>query len=203
MTDVLTALFGSKARVRILRLFLLNTDVSFTTSEIAKRTQIPSVDVQKEMRMLERIDFVHVRRMKGRKKYRANEDFALREDLLALLTRATVTPEHQSLMQVEKIGEVHLALVSGIFLNYTKARADIFIVANDVSRARLTKWIRALEAETGREVSYVLLTMEEYKYRLNMTDRFLRDFLQGPYDEVVNKMPQFKRAVSTLRRPRT
>ncbi len=202
MTDILTALFGSKARVRVLRLFLLNPDTQFTTAAIAERTQIASVDVQREMRMLERIDFVKVRRLKGRKHYRANDDFALRDQLMTLLTHATVTPECQALTQVVKIGEVHLALVSGMFLNYTKARADLFIVANDVSRTRLTKWIKALEAEMGREVRYVLLTMEEYKYRLNMTDRFLRDFLQGPYDEIINTLPHFKRTTNALKRRR-
>lgn len=200
MTDVLTALFGSKARVRVLRLFLLNTETAFTTAEIAERTQVSSTDVQKEMRVFERIGFVKVRRVKGKKYYCANEDFELRDDLMTLLTRATVTPECQSLAQVDKIGEVHLVLASGIFLNYTKARADLFIVANDVSRSRLTKWVRSVEAETGREVSYVLLTMDEYKYRVNMTDRFLQDFLQGPYDEVINKMPQFARVAKGLRR---
>ncbi len=202
MIDILTALFGSKARVRILRLFLLNPDIQFTTTDIAMRTQITSVDVQREMRMAERIAFVKVRRLKGRKHYRMNDDFALRDQLMALLTHATVTPECQVLTQVAKIGEVHLALASGIFLNYTKARADLFIVANDVSRARLMKWIKALEAEMGREVRYVLLTMEEYKYRLNMTDRFLRDFLQGPYDEIINTIPHFKRTTNALKRRR-
>ncbi len=200
MSDVLTSLFGSKARVRVLRILLFNEGAQFTVAEIAKRTQINSLDVRREMRMLERIDFAKARRVKKRKYYSVNEDFPLKDELTALFARATVTPECKSLAQVEKIGDVHLALVSGIFLNYTKARADIFIVANDVSRTRLKKWISTLEAETGREVSYVLLTMEEYKYRINMSDRFLQDFLQGPYDEIVNKMPHFKRTVSAIKR---
>ena len=124
----------------------------------------------------------------------------LRDDLLTLLARATVTPECRALTQVDKIGEVHLALVSGIFLNYTKARADVFIVANEVSRVKLSRWIKMLEAEMGREVRYVLLTQEEFKYRLNMTDRFLQDFLDGPYDTIVNRVPQFKRVVRAMRK---
>jgi len=78
-TDTLTALFGSKTRVRVLRLFLLNPDTQFTTAEIVARTQMSSVDVQREMRMLERITFVKVRRVKGKKHYRANKDFPLRD----------------------------------------------------------------------------------------------------------------------------
>lgn len=198
MIDILTTLFGSKARVRVLRLFLLNASTVFTTKQIAQRTQVASIDVQREMRMLERIEFVTVCRIKGKKHYRANDKFSLREDLMTLLTRVTIAPDCQSLLRVEKIGEVHLALVSGIFLNYTKARADVFIVANDVSHARLLRWIKALEAEMGQEVRYVLLTVEEFKYRLNMTDRFLRDFLSAPYDTVLNRMPQFSRSVGGL-----
>jgi hypothetical protein len=200
MSDLLTALFGSKARVRVLRLFLLNADTSFGVAEIAEKTQLPSREIQKELRMLERIDFVKARRTKRRKIYALNEEFPLREDLLVLLTHATVSPEYAALKRIEKIGEVHLALISGAFLNYTKARTDMFIVVNNVSRKRLANWIRALEAEMGREICYVLMTLDEFRYRVNMTDRFLRDFLEGPYDVVVDQIPQFKRVVSGLRK---
>ncbi len=200
MIDVLAGLFGSKARVRLLRLFCFNPTLALSSSAIAERAQCAADDVRRELRVLERIGFVKARRVKNRKVYSANEDFVLRGALIDLLMRATVTAECAALQGVARIGEVHLALASGIFLNYTKARADVFIVANNVSRARLQRWIAALEAEVGREVRYVLMNLDEYKYRLNMTDRFLRDFFHGPYDEIINTIPHFKRSLRALAR---
>lgn len=200
MIDTLASLFGSVARLRLLRLFLWNQDTPFSVAEIADKTMVSSAEVQRELRVLERIEFVKSRKTKGRRIYRAVPDFPLRDGLLGLVGTATVTPECKTLTQIGRIGDVHLALVSGIFINFTKARADLFVVANDVSRAQLTKVMKSLEAEVGREVSYVLLSLEEFRYRINMTDRFLQDFLQGPYEEVVNNIPQFKRLVSATRR---
>ncbi len=202
MTDLLAGLFGSTARVRVLRLFCFNEDATFTAAQVAQRTQCSPQHVRRELRMLQRIGMITSKSVRGarHKVYQTQKDFPLLDDITTLLSRATVTTECATLKRVSTIGEVHLALASGIFLNYTKARADLFIVANAVSRARLQRFITALEAEVGREVRYVLMNMEEYKYRMNMTDRFLRDFLHAPYDEVVNTIPHFKRALRSLAR---
>ena len=39
------------------------------------------------------------------------------------------------------------------------------------------------------------MNTDEFKYRLDMLDRFLIDFLEGPYSEIVNKIPGLKRFV--------
>ncbi len=197
---VLETLFGSKARVRIMRFFLLNPELVLPSREVAQKVLLPAASVRKELAVMERIGFVKSRKRGGIKTYMANLDFPFRGELTALFARETVAPECRSLKRLSSIGDVHLALIGGIFLNYTKARADLFIVANDVSRTRLNKVIKALEAEVGKEIRYVVLSTEELKYRINMTDRFLRDFFTSPHNEVINKMPQFRRIVAKLRR---
>jgi hypothetical protein len=52
-----------------------------------------------------------------------------------------------------------------------------------------------LEAEVGREIRFVLMNSEEL-LRLNMLDRFFIEFLEGPYEEVTNKVPELKRFIS-------
>jgi len=60
--------------------------------------------------------------------------------------------------------------------------------------------VKNLEAEIGREVSYVMMSSEEFKYRMDMMDRFLMDFMEGPHDEIINKIPKLKRFISGLKR---
>ena len=197
---ILESLFGSKARVRLLRFFLLNTDLELTSRQIAEKALLPTSAVRKELNLMEKTGFVKSRKVGGKKVFSAEESFPFRDELLALFARETVAPECKGLRKIETIGDVYLAAISGIFLNYAKARVDLFIVANDVSRAKLAKAVRALEAEVGKEIRYVVLSTEEFKYRVNMTDRFLRDFFAGAHDEVINKMPQLKRVLRKLRK---
>ena len=74
------------------------------------------------------------------------------------------------------------------------------LVVNNVSRPKLKNLMSNIEAEVGREISYVLMNNEEFKYRLDMLDRFLLDFLEGPHDELVNKIPRLKLFISGLKK---
>jgi hypothetical protein len=54
----------------------------------------------------------------------------------------------------------------------------------------------SLESEIGKEISFVLMTMEEFKYRLNMLDKFILEFLEGPHEEIINKISGLKRFIA-------
>ena len=58
MSEILETLFGSKARTRILRFFLLNPDKEYRVTEIAKKNMILSGAVRKEIKELKKIKFL-------------------------------------------------------------------------------------------------------------------------------------------------
>jgi hypothetical protein len=66
--------------------------------------------------------------------------------------------------------------------------ADLFIVGDDVDKAKLAKFLKALEAETGSEIRFGLMEKDEFKYRYDMFDRFLRVLLEGPHRKIINKL---------------
>jgi hypothetical protein len=74
------------------------------------------------------------------------------------------------------------------------------LVVNNINRAKLRQAITYLEAEVGKEIRFVLMNSEELHYRLNMLDRFFIEFLEGPYEEVVNKVAELKRFVAGIRK---
>ena len=57
-TDVLNKLFGTPARVRIMRLFLLNNEQGFLPKDISKKTKANQSAVRKELNLLANIDFI-------------------------------------------------------------------------------------------------------------------------------------------------
>ena len=200
MSQILETIFGSRAKTRLLRFFLLNPEQEYGFSEIIGKNMIRGSEAKREIRSLKRIKFIQERVKKRKKFYILNLNFPFYPELRNLIVKSNIYPQCRSLGRVKGIGDVKLALVSGVFLNYPKSKADVLIVANNVSRGKLKNLINNLEAEIGKEVSYVLMTSDELKYRLNMMDRFILGFLESPHDEVINKIPGLRRFIDNLKR---
>jgi hypothetical protein len=200
MSEILETLFGSKAKARLLRFFLQNPDQENSLTEVSRKNLLGSDAVRKELNVLKSIKFIYERTKKGKKLYYLNRDFPFYPELRSLIIKSNIYPQCKSLGRVKNIGDVKLALISGVFLNYARGKADVLLVANHVSRSKLNNLIKNLEAEIGKEISFVIMNNDEFQYRLNMMDRFLLDFLEGPHDEIVNKMPKLKRFIAGLKR---
>ncbi len=195
MSEILEVLFGSKAKTRILRFFLLNSDKEYNIPEIAGKNMLSTAAVRKEINDLKKIKFLIEKVRKGVKYYTLDHEFCFHSELKSLFAKSTASPETGSLSKLKNIGDVKLALVSGIFLNYPKSKVDMVLVANNVSRTKLKSVMNGLEAEVGKEVSFVLMNSEEFKYRLDMLDRFLLDFMEGTHLELIDKIPGLKRFI--------
>ena len=195
MSEILETLLGSKAKTRILRFFLINGEKEYSIAEISKKNMLPAASVRKEINELKKIKFISEKTKKGSKFFVLDQDFCFLSELKSLFAKSSASPESKSLSRIKNIGDVKLALVSGIFLNDPKSKVDMVLVVNNVSRGKLKSVMNMLEAEIGKEVSFVLMNSEEFKYRLDMLDRFLLDFMEGPHLELIDKIPGLKRFI--------
>ncbi|MEI7426038.1 MAG: hypothetical protein WCK16_03895 [Candidatus Moraniibacteriota bacterium] len=196
MSEILENLFGSKERARLLRFFLQNPDVPFDSIEIARRNMLKGTKIRRELEMLVRVKFILRSTQKGKFSYRLNQDFDFYPELKNLIAKSNTSPQCKSLEKISKIGNVKLAVISGVFINYHKSKADMIIVGDDIGKAKLKNLMSSLEAEIGKEINFVLMTMEEFKYRLNMLDKFILEFLEGPNEEVINKIVGLKQFIA-------
>jgi hypothetical protein len=195
MSEILESLLGSKAKTRILRFFLINCDNEYSIADVAKKNMLPLAAVRKEINELKKIKFVTEKTKKGAKYYVIDQDFSFYHGLKNFFVKSSASPQSKSLARLKTIGDVKLALVSGIFINDPKSKVDMVLVANNISRGKLKSVMSSLEAEIGKEVSFVLMNSEEFKYRLDMLDRFLLDFIEGPHLELIDKIPGLKRFI--------
>lgn len=90
--------------------------------------------------------------------------------------------------QLTRLGRVKLAVITGVFLNIFDTRVDIMVVGDDIDFRKFGDFIKGLENDTGRELRYVVLGVEEFKYRINMFDRFVHDIMEYPHKKVINKL---------------
>jgi len=211
MVHVLDQLFSSKARVRILRFFLRNSDHFFDMQEIAKRTKVAPVTLKKEIKLLQSIEFIFIKETensskqsktkKGQRKsskniaFGLNESFKLLKDLRGLVFGEGFVDQDELESIINKIGKVKFATVSGVFLNSDKEmsrqgrnRVDLFIVVDDVEKSKLKTALQSIEAEIGKEVIYSVLSIDEFNYRRDMFDKFVYDILDSPREDIINKI---------------
>lgn len=193
-------LFGSKARSRLIRFFLLNPGVEYSAADVSEKTLISRTDSSRELARLVKMKLVFERSRKGHKYFVVNEEFPFYVELKSLVSKLNVHAQSQIFRKLKVVGEVKLTLISGLFLNYPKSKVDMILVVNNVNRTKLKHAITHLEAEVGKEIRFVLMNNEELHYRLNMLDRFFIEFLEGPYEEVTNKVPELKRFIAGLKK---
>ena len=205
MNDVLTALFGSSARVKILRLFLSNLDSTYTVEEITKRAKVHPHTVRKELNLFTKIGLLKklndsrtVTKGRGKNKKETKKKvvaFAVDHafgDLLILrnfILNIKPTDDQGILKKVSTAGKIKLVIVAGEFIRDTDSRIDILIVGDSLKDSRLQAAIRDLESHMGRELRFAVFSTPDFTYRLGVYDRLIRDVLDYPHQIVVDKLP--------------
>ncbi|MCH7530049.1 hypothetical protein IIB50_02955 [Patescibacteria group bacterium] len=205
--EILSKLFGSSARVKILRLFLFNKNKIFDINKIAYRTKVSVFVARKELVMMENIEFVKrkifyktVERISGSKTIKSkrkvagwivNEKFLYLKPLYQFLINATPLKSKEIEKRINRIGAVKLIIVSGVFIQDWDSRVDMLIVGDKLKKSNLESTIKSIEAEVGKELRYATFSTEDFKYRLNIYDKLVRDILDYPHEVVMDRIGFF------------
>lgn len=201
--DTLQKLFGSAARVRVLRLFLMNPEGIFDIDDISKRSKISLAPLRKEVKMLLEIGFIKERRYlklvpqkngifvkKSRTGYGLHPKFPYITPLKALVTEISVGRDDIA-ARFRGAGNIKLIVIAGIFLDEPDSRVDILIVGDKLNKPVIQNSLRHIEAELGKELTYAVMDTPEFDYRYGIYDKFIRDILDYPHMVVQNKLNLF------------
>ena len=178
--EILGKILGNPARVKIMRLFLLNRGKGFPSSDVAKRSRVNKMIVGRELRLLSSVGFIkkHTARWSYNSLFKYGGEF---EDLLL----SSDTLNRQAILDnFKKVGRIKLVIVSGMFLINHDSRVDLLIVGDKMKRGKIEEGIRRIEAEMGVELVYAVFETKEFIYRLNMYDKLVRDILDYPHEVV-------------------
>jgi DNA-binding transcriptional regulator YhcF (GntR family) len=197
---MLSSLFGSNARVKLLKQFLFNPDEKYYIRQLARDLGLQVNSVRRELENLadfgllrietasEVAEGVAVEKTNQEKKfYRVNKNFPLFEDIKALVAKSQVLYKDDLVKNLEKLGNIKFLLLTGIFVNKFLSPIDILIVGR-VNKDKLVKTIKELEVNLGREVNYTLMDATEFKYRREITDVFIYEILEGDKIIVIDEI---------------
>jgi hypothetical protein len=191
--EILSKLFGSETKVKIIRLFLFNPETVFDTSTIATRVGEDIAKVRRELIGLEKILFVRRRAKKMRGKtsghgFALNMNFSYLGPLQIFLTSAKPLQPTEIIRKFTPLGTVKFLAIAGLFTRQADSRVDLLIVGDNIKKSKLEKVIKGLEAEIGKEIRYAYFTTPDFLYRLDMYDKLVRDILDYPHERLVNKL---------------
>ncbi len=188
--ETLAKLFGNESKVKIMRLFLFNEDTVFDAGEISERVKADISKVRKEVNLLEKIGLIKRRSHKSSRKtgFVLNKQFDYLVPLQNFLINVEPFSDREIINRVSRVGSIKLIVVAGVFIQEPESRIDILIVGDHIKNSTLDNMIKNLEAEIGKELRYVYFTTEDFKYRLSMCDKLMRDILDYPHRKVLNKL---------------
>lgn len=183
---MLEQLFGSRTRLKLLRLFLFNPKVEFFVREITRKIGEQLNSVRRELANLANLGLVASVQRQDKKFYQLNEKFALVKELTDVLLKSQILLEQHFVKSMKEAGKVRYLALTGSFTGVKQSQTDVLIVGQ-VNKAMLVNVIERFQREIGREINYTLLSSRDYNERRKLGDKFLLTILSGPKVVIVDE----------------
>ncbi len=189
------SLFLNPIRAKTLRLFIIYAKELFAIPEIMKRTALSAKIVQSEITTLLKMGIIkeelgegkNAREQKKNKRYSLDTRFKYATALASFIHE--VSPDRFD--DVEKAlrgsGRLTAIVLSGVFTGDINRPADLIVVGDGVNEKRLESVVKSFEPRFGREIRYAVFSTPEFRYRLTIHDRLIRETLDFPHRLLLNK----------------
>lgn len=197
MEQSINALFGSKTRAKLLNLFFNKPDEKFYVREISRIIDEQVNSVRRELTNLEGVGVVKSSTEDRKIFYRANQRFKYYLPLRVIFAGVQFSEREHDVKNTtvsdgwqNKISNVKnsldLLILFGVFTDDETSDIDLLIVGNNLNGS-LSKWAADLEQQEGRELNYMILSMEDFYYRYTTQDTFVKQLFKGKYNIVFDK----------------
>lgn len=196
--DPLEILFGSPARVKLLRFFLFNPSKVETFDEVSRRAKLVRRTARTEISALEKAGVVKKRTIfidnpSGTKKMKAigyglNREFPELQALQTFLFETAPINGKTLLKHLRAAGTVGFLACAGVFVREFEHRLDVLVAMKKLDENKVANAIRALEAELGIDIRFAAMTTEDLEYRVGMNDKLIRDVVDYRHEIVVDKV---------------
>lgn len=198
--DPLSVLFGSEVMVKLLRFILSNPDQVLALPELAQRMKCTLPELRKMIKTLvaigcirEKQTFITIESARGKiSKKRApgiiyNQSFSYGQSLRALLQDSITLRTSEIPGRIAVAGKPDVIIATGFFTD-TAGNIDLLVTGHKIDIKKFTQAINSIESDLGREIRYALMPTDEFIYRLNMYDQFLRSILDFPHEKLLIKI---------------
>ncbi len=180
--------FSSRTRVKLLKTFLLNPETKYYVRELTREIGERINSVRRELDNLVSIGLLITFDQSQKKYYQVNTDFVLFSELVSLFIKSRSLLEAEIIDAIKKIDNIKYCVLTGSFVQNSESKTDVFIVGNALPMAKVKRAIKQLEKHFDREINYTIMSLNEFRERSEMTDRFIYNIVNNPKITVVDKL---------------
>ena len=179
----LEKLFGSKTRTKLLSLFFGNPERSYYVREMTRVIDEQINSVRRELLNLESIGIIKNETYDNKIYYSANNKHPYARALVMLFSSRTDVAVETAVVKPnaweEYVRPVKNYLTCLIVTNRLPGQegVDLLIVGDDRTK-KLTHWAEVVEKKEGKPLNYVIMSRDDFQYRLNVKDRFVSEVLE-------------------------
>lgn len=175
---MLSALFVSKVRVKLLQVFLAGLGKSFYVRELVRATKEEINAVRRELARMQKNGLVSSEWRGNRRYYKFREDYLFYPELLRMVVK-TSGLGGTIIKNKTKLGKIKYAMLTGDFIKGKRPgpKEVVLLVVGKIVLPQLTSFIQAEEAKRGFEINYTVMSEEEFRFRKRRRDPFLGEIL--------------------------
>lgn len=182
-TGLADALF-SRTRQKVLQLFFAQQNTDFSMKELIEQAEAGSGAVQRELARLVESGLVEVNLQGRQKRYNANPDSPVYQELVSLVAKL-LGPERQISEALEAINDqIELALIYGSVAKRTdhaSSDIDLMLVSDTLTLEEVFEALGPAEVKLSRTINPTLYRQEEFEKRRANGNPFLKKVLEGHY----------------------
>lgn len=177
---MLEELISSKARRKVLTLFLTHPKEKFYIRQIEKLINEPVGAIQRELPKLEKMGLLNSEYSGRVRYYSVDRSCPIFEELKHIVLKTAAVGEWiKKIIRKEK--DIRCAFIYGsVAQNEEDIKSDIdLMVIGSIDDIRLHKKIQEIESAISRTINYNLMDLAEFRNRIRKKDAFLKRVLKG------------------------
>ena len=203
MEQSINALFGSKTRVKLLNLFFNSPDQKFYVREISRTIDEQVNSVRRELTNLESVGVVKSSTEDRKIYYQANQRFKYYLPLRVIFAgvkigdgisvdkkTSDIDKWQSELSDIQN--EVELLVLFGVLADDPKSNIDMLLVGDNYGH-KLSEWASNIENKEGRELNYMILSMEDFYYRYTTQDTLIKGLFESNQKVIFDKEDLLKK----------
>lgn len=201
--DFLGTFIGSQPRSRILRVFIFNHEEPFSVPLAAKRAGVSAETAAREVKALEKLGIIKKtkqvaitlangtkRTIKASQKvpmWMLDQDFKYLRAVTGFVHEVSPIRYDTIVGALRRSGKLAAVILSGAFVGDSSRPADLIVALDSLNERRVENSVRQLEPAFGREIRYAAFSTPEFRYRLTVQDKLMRDTLDFPHLVLLDK----------------
>lgn len=190
-------------RAKLLRVFVFSESSALTLIDASKRAGVPLRTAAEPLKFLEQLGILKRETLSimvkgnpskkisaGKQKVDAwilNPDFTYTRALSSFVHEVSPVRHNAVMQALRRGGKLATVILSGNFMGDPSRPTDLLVAVDAVNERRLEQAVRQLEPMFGREIRYAAFSTPEFRYRLTIQDRLIRDTLDYPHLVLLDK----------------